>query len=103
MMVSYITNGEGFHNYHHAFPWDYKAAELGSYNGNWSTAFIEFFAKVGWAYDLKTVSLSMIEKRVKRVGDGTRPLTTKVWGWEDEDIVKEDRKMATIRKPLRSG
>ncbi|XP_034247037.1 stearoyl-CoA desaturase 5-like isoform X3 [Thrips palmi] len=29
--VAYITFGEGWHNYHHVFPWDYKAAELGNY------------------------------------------------------------------------
>merc|ERR1712127_597628 len=26
--VAMLTWGEGFHNYHHTFPWDYKPAEL---------------------------------------------------------------------------
>ena len=43
-MVSY---GEGWHNYHHVFPWDYKTSELGDYRYNFSTAFIDFFAKIG--------------------------------------------------------
>ncbi|XP_064214250.1 similar to CG5887-PA isoform X1 [Tribolium castaneum] len=85
-VVSYITNGEGFHNYHHTFPWDYKAAELGSYWGNWSTAFIDFMTKIGWAYDLKIVPPELVEKRAKRTGDGTH----KVWGWGDKDIDKEE-------------
>lgn len=83
--VSLVTFGEGFHNYHHVFPWDYRAAELGNNNLNLTTKFIDFFAWLGWAYDLKTVNKDMLETRVKRTGDGTN-----LWGWTDEDITKED-------------
>ncbi|KOB64923.1 Delta11-desaturase, partial [Operophtera brumata] len=38
--VSFVAFGEGFHNYHHVFPWDYKAAELGNNRLNVSTKFI---------------------------------------------------------------
>ncbi|RZC41504.1 FA desaturase domain containing protein [Asbolus verrucosus] len=99
--VSYITNGEGFHNYHHVFPWDYKAAELWSYRGNWSTAFIDFMAKIGWAYDLKSVSAEMVERRVKKTGDGSRRDNLPLWGWGDEDMGKEDKKMAEIQHSRR--
>uniref|UniRef100_A0A1A9UUF5 Fatty acid desaturase domain-containing protein n=1 Tax=Glossina austeni TaxID=7395 RepID=A0A1A9UUF5_GLOAU len=64
--VSIICLGEGWHNYHHAFPWDYRAAEWGGSSLNLAAAFIELCAKIGWAYDLKTVSPEMIAKRVKR-------------------------------------
>ena len=84
--------GEGWHNYHHVFPWDYKTAELGSYASNLTTAFIDFFAKIGWAYDLKTVSMDMIQKRVQRTGDGSHL----VWGWGDKDLPQEDIQEATI-------
>lgn len=47
--VSWAALGEGWHNYHHVFPWDYRTSELGLVN--WSTAFIDTFAKIGWAYD----------------------------------------------------
>ena len=77
--------GEGWHNYHHVFPWDYKTAELGDYSANVTTAFIDFFAKIGWAYDLKTVSADIIEKRAQRTGDGSHP----VWGWGDKDLPSE--------------
>lgn len=40
---------------------DYKTAELGNYRMNLTTAFIDFFAKIGWAYDLKTVSKEIVE------------------------------------------
>ncbi|XP_067216509.1 acyl-CoA Delta-9 desaturase isoform X1 [Linepithema humile] len=63
-IVSLLAFGEGWHNYHHVFPWDYKAAELGNYSLNITTAFIDFFAYLGLAYDLKTASDDMIKKRV---------------------------------------
>lgn len=92
LMVSIFALGEGWHNYHHTFPWDYKAAELGHYSVNFSTAFIDFFAKIGWAYDLKTVSEEMVKKRVERTGDGTH----EIWGWGDKDQPKEDYEDAII-------
>lgn len=42
-----MTQGEGWHNFHHVFPWDYKAAELGNYRYNITTAYIDFLAKIG--------------------------------------------------------
>lgn len=45
-IVALITFGEGWHNYHHAFPWDYKAAELGNYY-NETTTFLNLMAKIG--------------------------------------------------------
>lgn len=65
--------GEGWHNYHHVFPWDYKAAELGGYKLNNTKAFIDFFAKIGWAYDLKSPSPELIKKISARYGDGSHP------------------------------
>lgn len=72
--------------------WDYKAAELPVYWCNFSLGIIDFFAWIGnksgsckpkflflmdfgssgWATDLKTVSLDVINKRAARTGDGTR-------------------------------
>lgn len=51
--VALAAFGEGWHNYHHVFPWDYKTSEFGDYKFNISTGFIDFFAKLGWAYDRK--------------------------------------------------
>lgn len=70
-MVSLATFGEGFHNFHHVFPWDYRTAELGNNYLNFTTKFIDFFAAIGWAYDLKTVSPEVIQLRANRTGDGT--------------------------------
>lgn len=90
--VSLLTLGEGWHNYHHTFPWDYKTSELGDYGFNFTNAFIDFFAWIGWAYDLKSVSKEMVQARVRRTGDGTHEL----WGWGDKDITKEDKEATII-------
>ena len=64
----YGAIGEGFHNYHHTFPWDYAASELG-WRFNMSTMFINTMAAIGLAYDLKRVSPEMIVNRKQRTGD----------------------------------
>lgn len=69
-----VTQGEGWHNYHHAFPWDYKAGELGSYGSSWTTMLIDFMAKIGWAYDLKAASPTLIQQKVENKGDGTHEM-----------------------------
>ncbi|XP_077276034.1 uncharacterized protein LOC143904916 [Temnothorax americanus] len=75
--VSIITNGEGWHNYHHVFPWDYKAAEL-QYSKLATTNFINFFAKIGWAYDLKQPSQELVKTIAMKKGDGSHPLWSAV-------------------------
>lgn len=72
LIVSMLVCGEGWHNYHHVFPWDYKAAELGGYKTNLTTAFIDFCALLGQAYDLKTVPEEMITKQIAKNGNGSR-------------------------------
>ncbi|XP_047991985.1 acyl-CoA Delta(11) desaturase-like [Leguminivora glycinivorella] len=91
------TLGEGYHNFHHTFPWDYRSAELGTNCLNFTKWFIDFFALIGWAYDLKTVPDDMIQRRMTRTGDGSKP-----WGWGDKDMTKEERESATIIYPDKS-
>ncbi|CAH1167015.1 unnamed protein product [Phyllotreta striolata] len=68
--VSWITGGEGWHNYHHAFPWDYKTSEFGA-RFNCTRFFIESLRTKGFAYDLRSASEEMIERRCRRTGDST--------------------------------
>ncbi|CAL8118625.1 unnamed protein product [Orchesella dallaii] len=125
--VSFLAAGEGWHNYHHTFPWDYKAAELG-WKINPSTMFIDFFAWLGWAYDLKTISQTMLKQRLHRTGNGSHNLQgidetifdkddfdysvpadvtelmkdcihQPIWGWDDETIPEDLR---NVTKTLRS-
>lgn len=66
--VSIGSMGEGFHNYHHTFPQDYKTSELG-WRINFTTMFIDFFAMLGQVYDRKTIDPEVIMKRKQRTGD----------------------------------
>jgi stearoyl-CoA desaturase (delta-9 desaturase) len=70
-LVSWGAIGEGWHNYHHTFPYDYRASELG-YEINLTSMFIDLMARIGWAYDLKTVHPETVYKRMLRTGDGSR-------------------------------
>lgn len=70
--VSIAALGEGWHNYHHVFPWDYKAAELGNYKLNVTTLFLDFFSKIGLVYDMKTASPELVDKISEKHGDGSR-------------------------------
>ncbi|XP_071864740.1 acyl-CoA Delta-9 desaturase-like isoform X2 [Bombus fervidus] len=98
--VAVLAFGEGWHNYHHVFPWDYKAAELGDYKANITTAFIDFFAWLGLAYDMKTVPVEAIKRRAIRTGDGTKYNKHEgshhhihvdmKWGWGDADMKPEE-------------
>lgn len=63
--------GEGWHNYHHTFPWDYKTSELWKYSVNLTAFWIDVFAKLGLAYDLKTPSKELIKRVVEKSGDGS--------------------------------
>ncbi|KAL7302165.1 hypothetical protein TKK_0005388 [Trichogramma kaykai] len=69
--VSYWSMGEGWHNYHHTFPWDYRAAEIGGGRFNLTALLIDGFARLGWAYDRKEPARSVIERVVESRGDGT--------------------------------
>ena len=85
--VAMAALGEGWHNYHHTFPWDYKTAELGMYSTNFTTAFIDFFHWVGWAYDLKQPSPSLVQKVVQNSGDGTHSQ----WGTIEKECEVEEK------------
>jgi len=73
--VSVIAFGGGYHNYHHAFPSDYRTSELG-HGFNISRHFIELMARFGYAYDLKAQSQLVVESAKQRVQSeyaATRP------------------------------
>lgn len=86
-LLNLLTLGEGQHNFHHVFPWDYKASEYSYYLTNLNTAFIDAMAALGAAYDLKTTSAAAMKARVLRSGDGSHH----VWGWRHQDAVAEER------------
>lgn len=70
MFVAFFSVGEGWHNYHHAFPWDYRASELGT-PLNMTGFLIDMLAKVGLVYGRKEATHSMVKNRVDKKGDGS--------------------------------
>ncbi|KAI1286645.1 Stearoyl-CoA desaturase 5 [Halotydeus destructor] len=60
--VSFCTFGEGFHNYHHTFPWDYATSELGHLL-NINKIFIDFNYRLGLAYNLRKPSAQLVERQ----------------------------------------
>ena len=66
-VVSVIAIGEGFHNYHHTFPYDYSTSEWGP-KLNITTAFIDLCAALGLVYDRKQASQDAIDGIKKRKG-----------------------------------
>ncbi|KAL7027394.1 hypothetical protein ACKWTF_005426 [Chironomus riparius] len=116
-LVGFIALGEGWHNYHHVFPWDYRTGESPNYRYNLSSAFIDFCAWMGWATELKTVPTDIIRKRVLRTGDGSHPYSKEVeeinnnnnnehpdklrdtehfWGFGDKEMNPEDMKYVKV-------
>ncbi|NXW26214.1 ACOD desaturase, partial [Circaetus pectoralis] len=69
-LVSLGALGEGFHNYHHTFPYDYSTSEFG-WRFNLTTAFIDLMCFLGLASDRKKVSKEVILARKMRTGDGS--------------------------------
>uniref|UniRef100_A0A8C8BIG5 stearoyl-CoA 9-desaturase n=1 Tax=Otus sunia TaxID=257818 RepID=A0A8C8BIG5_9STRI len=69
-LVSLGALGEGFHNYHHTFPYDYSTSEFG-WRLNITTAFIDLMCFLGLASDRKKVSKEVILARKMRTGDGS--------------------------------
>ena len=47
---------------------------------------------LAWAYDLKTVPMSVVKKRVERTGDGTH----EIWGWGDKDMTTSDKNLVHV-------
>ncbi|VVC29184.1 Hypothetical protein CINCED_3A008957 [Cinara cedri] len=71
LILSIFSMGEGWHNYHHTFPWDYRPSEFGGYWINTTTMWLDFFARLGWVYDLKTTSKHLVQQMAVNHGDGS--------------------------------
>ena len=67
MLVTFCAIGEGFHNYHHAFPHDYSTSEYGPYL-NLTTCFIDLCAALGLVTSRRKMTSKMVEARRERTG-----------------------------------
>ncbi|EAT40779.1 AAEL007516-PA, partial [Aedes aegypti] len=85
MFVSFVAMGEGWHNYHHAFPWDYRASEYGT-PLNLTGTLIDILAKWGAIWDRKTATNNMVKNRVLRTGDKSHH----TYGTEEDELKKSE-------------
>ncbi len=74
-IVSLLSGGEGWHNFHHVYPWDYAAAELCAdvfWRFNAAKFWADMFAAMGQVYDRKTVKnpLRAMQKVQEQTHDG---------------------------------
>jgi stearoyl-CoA desaturase (delta-9 desaturase) len=92
-IVSVLSGGEGWHNFHHIFPSDYRASEYGNKHDT-STEFIEIMQRIGWAYDLKKTPQHLVNQWIKKYGDGSHSLyleeqdsTDKIWNQQSNKFL----------------
>ncbi|RZC32857.1 acyl-CoA desaturase 1 [Asbolus verrucosus] len=98
-IVSFIALGEGWHNYHHAFPSDYRAAEYGI-RYSITTFVIDFLAWLGLAYDLKEANAEAVKQRVVKKGDGSHPVFGTI---TEETQLDEDKEEIRRRHAAATG
>lgn len=68
-LVIYLSMGEGYHNYHHIFPYDYRTSNKGFiYGFNPATVFIDTCYLLGLCYDLKKTPKDFVKNRINRTG-----------------------------------
>ncbi|XP_023868903.1 stearoyl-CoA desaturase 5-like [Salvelinus sp. IW2-2015] len=68
--VTFGAIGEGFHNFHHTFPFDYSTSEFGL-RFNPTTCFIDLMCWMGLASNRKKASVEIIQARKLRTGEGS--------------------------------
>lgn len=56
IVVAFFALGEGFHNFHHTYPYHYSTSEFG-WLFNPTTFFIDIMAKLGLAYNLRVAKV----------------------------------------------
>ncbi|XP_054773899.2 stearoyl-CoA desaturase 5-like isoform X1 [Lytechinus pictus] len=67
-IVTTLALGEGWHNYHHVFPNDYRTGEFG-WRINPTSIFIDVMAWFGQVTDRKLIAPNIIEARKQRTGE----------------------------------
>lgn len=73
--VSLFALGEGWHNWHHAFDWDYAAAEMGPLTQfNPTTVFIDAMASIGLVWDQKRATKIWAMRKARWVEQSGRPI-----------------------------
>lgn len=83
LWVSFLTFGEGYHNFHHEFPYDYRNG-VRWYNFDPSKWLIWAFSLFGLTYDLKRFPTNEIEKGVIQMKQKKLDLEKSKIKWAEE-------------------
>lgn len=79
--VSLFAIGEGWHNWHHAFDWDYAAAELGALQQfNPTKVFIDIMLMLGLAWDAKRAHKVWETRKARWAEQCGRPVEESIEG-----------------------
>ncbi|XP_051154965.1 acyl-CoA Delta-9 desaturase-like [Leptopilina boulardi] len=73
-LAQLLTQGEGWHNFHHTFPWDYRGGEVSKIDFNFSLYLIKKFEQIGWVYDCKIANNELIRSVMDKRGDDSYKL-----------------------------
>lgn len=97
LLTTILALGEGWHDYHHMFPWDYAAAELGSLDQwNPTKMFIDLCGNLGLVTDRRRSSTHMqLTQRAKLVEEAGMPPVA--------EYKVEGFPFLRCRMPVRSG
>lgn len=88
-LTVFLGLGEGWHNWHHRFPYDYAGSELGIFQQyNPTTAFIDAFALIGFVTQRKRATGAWkIQKDLREKAKA-----------EGNEVDSKDRELADIKK-----
>lgn len=96
--VAWVTGGEGWHNWHHKYPYDYATSEFGGlaqYNPGKSA--IEFFCWTGLAKNPKRATAAWAHGRARRDADRKKGIPIQTLGrrpWEkpqeNQTVIKKE-------------
>lgn len=111
-ITAFVTLGEGYHNFHHEFPQDYRNAIL-FYQYDPTKWLIKFFSFFGLAYNLKKFpqnevvkgQVYMIEKKINKLKEtlnwGTPLYDLPVYTWDEfQEQIKEGKEWILIEGVL---
>jgi stearoyl-CoA desaturase (delta-9 desaturase) len=91
--VSFLTCGEGWHNWHHKYPYDYAASEFGiSSQFNPSKFLIDLFAKLGLVTNRKRATNAWQLGKARRARDEANGIAQPIRPPRSWEVTKEDSK-----------
>lgn len=89
LITAFLTFGEGYHNYHHEYPYDYRNGTKW-YEYDPTKLLIEFCSLIGLASELKTVD-KMYNKFIKKIKESDMTL---------DEYYKSNRKLIILNSRI---